>query len=50
MLLGDSIPSGAHMRHLLWLLMFLKMYASEAVNAALTALDEKYSECDRRKF
>ena len=36
-----DIPVNALPVHLLWVLLFLKLYASEQVNAALTKSDEK---------
>ena len=40
-LLDDRLPHGAAPRHLLWALLFLKLYATEHVDAALAGVDEK---------
>jgi hypothetical protein len=34
-------PSGGRLQHLLWSIMFLKQYGTEAMNRALTRVDEK---------
>ena len=40
-LVGSQLPKRASPQHLLWALLFLKIYASESVNAVLSKADEK---------
>eukprot|EP00171_Calliarthron_tuberculosum_P007915 IDg7915t1 len=40
-LLSDKVPRNAQPRHLMWALLFLKVYATEHVNRMLTGADEK---------
>lgn len=39
--IGQKLLQGACLRHLLWSLLFLKVYATEPVNRQLTGADEK---------
>lgn len=39
--IGSDIPPGASPKHLLWALMFLKIYASEHVHRLISGADEK---------
>lgn len=40
-LMGSSLPRGPSPRHLLWALLFLKVYATEHVSAIISGVDEK---------
>ena len=40
-ILGFSIPHGFMLKHLMWALLFLKIYGSGSANCALTGADEK---------
>lgn len=40
-LISHTLPNGSRPIHLLWSLLFLKIYANEAVNSALTGADPK---------
>lgn len=42
--IGTNLPSKASLKHLLWSLLFLKVYATEHCNRALTGVDEKHSD------
>ena len=40
-LMTHEKPQGTHVKHLLWALIFLKLYASESIHASLAGVDEK---------
>ncbi len=48
--LGSLRPENSEPRHLLWTLLFLKVYATETVNAAICSVDEKTFRTWVRKF
>ena len=43
-LVHRKLPRNAHPKHLLWALLFLKVYATEHTNSILTGADEKNLE------